>query len=388
MRVEASRLRRKLAQYYAGPGADSSVRITIPKGHYRPTFLTPANDGNGLDLRGATIAPAVVKASVAIHDSRAVDCYHRGQYAARQRDAGMYAKAVELFRRAIALDPRFAAPYAALAMALLNIAGFVMSPSAPLLIEAAEAAQGALALDPESADAYTALAAFMHRFHWDWAKAERLFERALAVGPESAVAHASFAFALTARGRFAEAEQHICCARELDPINVGLRAGQAQILYYARRHAEAEAQLAGLLEIAPKHAFAEWLSGVNALYSGQPQAARAAFERASAIFPDHPSPRLLVTATLALEGRDREALDHLATLLANLGRQYCCKYHLAIAYAYLGDRNRMYAALDDAAAVRDALLVNLPVEPAFHAYHSEARFRSFRDARGFASLEA
>lgn len=102
--------------------------------------------------------------------------------------------------------------------------------------------------------------------------------------------------------------------------------------------------------VAPKHAFAEYVSGVNALYRGRPEAALAAFGRASALFPDHPSPRLLVAAALAL-GRHREAQDHLATLLANLGPQYFCRYHLAIACAYLGDRDRMYAALDVAAAM-------------------------------------
>jgi len=38
VRVEAGRLRRALRRYYEGPGADDSVIIDIPRGHYVPTF--------------------------------------------------------------------------------------------------------------------------------------------------------------------------------------------------------------------------------------------------------------------------------------------------------------------------------------------------------------
>lgn len=38
VRVEAGRLRTRLAEYYAGPGADDDVRIQVPKGGYVPVF--------------------------------------------------------------------------------------------------------------------------------------------------------------------------------------------------------------------------------------------------------------------------------------------------------------------------------------------------------------
>ena len=43
VRVEANRLRRRLAEYYAGEGASHSLRITIPVGQYVPRFepVTP-----------------------------------------------------------------------------------------------------------------------------------------------------------------------------------------------------------------------------------------------------------------------------------------------------------------------------------------------------------
>src|SRR5580698_4867625 len=46
VRVEASRLRQKLAEYYEGPGQHDPIRIAYPKGSYIPEFrfLEPAVD--------------------------------------------------------------------------------------------------------------------------------------------------------------------------------------------------------------------------------------------------------------------------------------------------------------------------------------------------------
>jgi hypothetical protein len=39
VRVEAHRLRRRLAEYYRGPGASHPVHIVIPNGQYAPQFV-------------------------------------------------------------------------------------------------------------------------------------------------------------------------------------------------------------------------------------------------------------------------------------------------------------------------------------------------------------
>jgi len=44
VRIEAARLRAALTAYYAGPGSDASIRITMPKGGYVPFFETRPGD--------------------------------------------------------------------------------------------------------------------------------------------------------------------------------------------------------------------------------------------------------------------------------------------------------------------------------------------------------
>lgn len=49
VRVEAARLRRRLAKYYAGTGASERVRIVIPKGSYAPEFEAIQQSATGRD---------------------------------------------------------------------------------------------------------------------------------------------------------------------------------------------------------------------------------------------------------------------------------------------------------------------------------------------------
>src|SRR5450631_3117536 len=91
--------------------------------------------------------------------------------------------------------------------------------------EAAVAARRAVALDPGSADANAVLAVCAHRVARDWLAAEALFRQAIALAPDSATGHAAIGFALTTRGRRDEAADHLRIARDLDPLNIGLRVG-------------------------------------------------------------------------------------------------------------------------------------------------------------------
>ena len=63
VRVEARRLRSKLAQYYAGPGRADPIRLAYPKGSYLPEFQTGAD---AVPLRRASAKLRFVVAAAAI----------------------------------------------------------------------------------------------------------------------------------------------------------------------------------------------------------------------------------------------------------------------------------------------------------------------------------
>ena len=51
VRVEAHRLRKRLYEYYHGPGAAHCVRITIPNGQYAPTFIQQQENPEAADAK-------------------------------------------------------------------------------------------------------------------------------------------------------------------------------------------------------------------------------------------------------------------------------------------------------------------------------------------------
>jgi TolB-like protein len=59
VRVEARRLRKKLAEYYRGPGADDPVRIDYPIGSYVPIFSAAAPAGDA-EMRSQALDPRTV----------------------------------------------------------------------------------------------------------------------------------------------------------------------------------------------------------------------------------------------------------------------------------------------------------------------------------------
>src|SRR5882672_7883572 len=201
VRVGAARLRNKLERYYAGEGADTQMRITIPKGHYRPVFREsstpdPANEGDSSILRdrrrdGAppnrrtSSGPATCSGARA-RNYQAQDCYELGRYAAQHRDP---IKAIELFRRSIAFDDCFAQAHTGLATALLNAAGLASVPSKAFAADAKSAALRAIHLDAAAGDAYAVLGTLKHRIDRDWLSAEKRFAEALALSPASPVCH-------------------------------------------------------------------------------------------------------------------------------------------------------------------------------------------------------
>src|SRR4029453_18214361 len=49
VRIEATRLRASLAQYYESRAEEGSVRIELPRGRYIPVFTKAPPQGDGLD---------------------------------------------------------------------------------------------------------------------------------------------------------------------------------------------------------------------------------------------------------------------------------------------------------------------------------------------------
>ena len=118
------------------------------------------------------------------------------------------------------------------------------------------AAERALQLDQDLPEAHFA-AAIVHTWQeWDWAAAERDFQRAIALNASYADVRAGYSHFLTIVGRSTEGIEQIERAIALDPFNPLHQAFQGVVLAAARRYDEALALARGVLQSVPDNVIA------------------------------------------------------------------------------------------------------------------------------------
>src|SRR4029079_10913440 len=151
--------------------------------------------------------------------------YLRGRYSFAKRTKGETLRAIEYFRQAIKLDPKFALAYARIAET------YAIMPSYPYLSpkeafpQAKAAAQQALELDPTLAEAHTFLAYSLVIYDWNWAEAERSFKRAIELDPNNSAAHFRYGQVyLAPTGRLVEGIAEIKRGLDLEPLDINMGA--------------------------------------------------------------------------------------------------------------------------------------------------------------------
>ncbi len=168
---------------------------------------------------GLKLAPAPARSVGATTiPAEAYEAYLRGNYLL---DQGQTGAAIEQLRRAVVLHPRFAAAYARIASSYFG-PGFYggMRPS-EAWPNMREAALKALDIDSTNAEAHAALADVKLHYDWDWADAEREFQRSLQLNPSDSGVRHFYAHYLLTVGRDRESLAQMDRAFEIDPVGAG-----------------------------------------------------------------------------------------------------------------------------------------------------------------------
>lgn len=129
-------------------------------------------------------------------------------------------RAVELFRRAVELEPDYARAWAGLALAYAFIPAFAVTAASGWVAKARLAANRALELDPSSPEAHMAMGKVAYLRPWELDAAERHLCRALELASSSATTHVFLAYVQLATGQRSEAFETMARAHALDPLSV------------------------------------------------------------------------------------------------------------------------------------------------------------------------
>jgi TolB-like protein/Tfp pilus assembly protein PilF len=307
-------------------------------------------------------------------DPEAYEDYLRGRYFLARRSAAGMNKAVDYFRQAIQRDAQYAQAYVGLAEAYDVLGMYELLPPDVSFPKAKEFASRALVLDNTLSEAYTALAIAESCWDLNWAAADRDFQRAIALDPNSAIAYHWYGEHLISIGKAERALAELKRARELDPLSLPVNSALGRVYRDARRYDEAVQQCRKAIDLDPNLALGHRCLGQA--YVGQRRylAAIPELELASAAGP---TPLLIseLGYAYASAGKTAKAKAMLQTLMSKAQSAYVPAYLIAGIYAGLGEKDEAFRWLERAYRERDAQIGYLTLDPQMDPLRSDPRFR-------------
>ena len=149
----------------------------------------------------------------------AYDYYLLGRHASGSRDPKSLDKAISFFAQAIAADNRYAPAYSGLADAYLLLSTYGNLSGQDAAAKAKPLIDKALALDPERAEAHASRGLVEWEFLNNLSAAESAFRRAIDLNPNYSTAHMWLGDLLFSQLHIEEAREFRLRALELDPLN-------------------------------------------------------------------------------------------------------------------------------------------------------------------------
>jgi serine/threonine protein kinase/tetratricopeptide (TPR) repeat protein len=252
---------------------------------------------------------------------QAYEYYLRGRGLFHRVTKAARARALEMFNRAIEIDPNFAAAYAGIAD-LSAYARMYHGGGEADLERADEASQKALELAPELAEAHASrgLALSLQNRHEE---ATEAFETAIRLDPQLFEAHYFYARTNWVQGKLEEAAEHFKEAMKVRPedfqapsllgsIYHGLGQRDKSLKYQKRAYENIEKHL----ELHPDDARALYLGSGSLIGMGETERGLEWASRAVAIDPTDTSILYNVACTYSEAGEVEEALDYLEKAVA------------------------------------------------------------------------
>src|SRR6266566_4993601 len=283
-----------------------------------------------LGIKDAVATNASTK-SVEAHNA-----YLQGHFYFARRNVEDYRKAITFFDQATRIDPDYALAYAERSEAWTFIGDLSTEQRKETWAAARQDAEKAVAVDPNLAEAHAALG--WVRFFSEWKFAEGLAElrRAKELAPANPTANDLLARVLVYVGRIQEAEALARQAIELDPLAYLARGNLARILLAEGKLDEADAEARKAAQLQPTAAASHRWQVVVAVLRGDGEAAL----REAQLEPDEGYRRFELALAQYVRGDRKGADAALADLIAN-GRDQLA-YQIAEVYAVRGEADKAF----------------------------------------------
>jgi len=306
----------------------------------------------------------------------AYETYLRGRHAFGTFSGEGQARALDLYQRAIELDPAFAPAWASLATAQILRALFI-SPGKEGISTARASARRALKLDPNVGEAHAVLGFISLYSDWDWPAAERELKRALMISPNDASVRHAYADYLLVTGKPEESLEQVRLGRSYDPLS---RLSNQIVLYHAfmaGHFEEVIIEIQRMNERFPGFQGTHNMMG-NALWSlGRYDEALAEYEMSWG--PE--------SFQIFSQGFDRlgpkGAMKAMADRLVEQSKtQPVGPLDVAVCAAAAGENDLAFEWLEKAFDARSAQLLHAPFHPRFDSIRADPRFEALMQRIG------
>jgi tetratricopeptide (TPR) repeat protein len=304
----------------------------------------------------------------------AYNLYLRGRFHWNKRRVDELRRGIECFERAIDLDPEFAMAYAGLADCH-NILGYysAVAPRAAFPV-AKERAKKALEIDATLAEAHTSLAFATMMHDWDFAAADRAFQRAMALNPHYPATHYWYAEYLAFMGRTADAVKIAGTVLELDPLSLLINTLLGWVFYYSRDFERARSKLEEVHELENDFVPPMLWLGMARQQLGDHEGAICVLQRAIDLSDGNPLMWSALARVFAATGRSADAGAVLDLLEEQAQQEWVPPGQIAGVHAALGATDEAFEWLERGFEERDHWLVFLKVDPMWDGLRQDPRF--------------
>jgi TolB-like protein/DNA-binding winged helix-turn-helix (wHTH) protein/Tfp pilus assembly protein PilF len=274
--------------------------------------------------------------------------YLKGRYFWNKRTAEGLKLAATYFTQSIKQDSSYAHAYSGLAdtYALLGDWQYAAMPTKEAMPLAKAASLKAIELDSALSEAHNSLGFCLDGFDWNFASAEKEFQKAIELNPGYATAHHWYAWHLALMGKDTEALSEMRKAQNLDPLSLIINADLAELLLIARKYDESIKQSRKTLEMDPDFALAHNQLGLALLQERMTNDAIIEFQKAVQLSDGSPVCTANLARAYAVVGRKSEAQVLLRDLKERSLPTYSNASEIAIVLAALGDKDQAMVWLE------------------------------------------
>jgi eukaryotic-like serine/threonine-protein kinase len=309
-------------------------------------------------------------------DFEAYSLYLKGRHFQEKRTPEGYAKAKAYFEQALALDSKYALSLLGLAEFHWLNAFYGFHYPKEALRRSKEATLRALEIDDTLPEAHAILGALLGLSDFDWAAAERSFQRAMDLDSSSSYVLFRYAnFYLRPNGRPAEAVKLLERSLEIDPLSVVTLWTMAYYQYSSKQYDRAIKHLLSVIDLEPSFYLAPCVMGLAYAQLGMEENSIAALEKAGDLVAGNPFTTGLLAYAKGKAGQTEEAFRLIEKLRFQAEKSYVPAKSFMFAYAGLEDWTSVLDWAEKSVDDRDPMsIMNLLMEPTLDPVRSDRRY--------------